>query len=109
MTTARTIAEAAPRPLAWDRGSAMIYGLNSLGAMALSAVSVMFFQDREHDAGEILAGTGFLVVLAWFISFVVAGFPGHRAGPAVAAEDFESLADPDLAAGLAELELEPAR
>ncbi|HEX9088228.1 MAG TPA: hypothetical protein VF867_11935 [Arthrobacter sp.] len=67
-----------PRPLTWDRGSALTYVLNSLGAMALSAVSVIFFQDREHDASEILAGTAFLVALAWVLSFVVAGTPLRR-------------------------------
>jgi hypothetical protein len=68
-------------PLAWDRGRVLTYALNSLGAMASSAVSVIFFQDRAHDAAEILAGTGFLVGVAWFISYVIAGPPLHRPPP----------------------------
>lgn len=76
----------APRPLAWDRGIALIYLANSAAAVVLSAISVTFFQDRGHDADEIIAGTGFLVGLAWFISFVAAGVPVQRAVPIPAKE-----------------------
>lgn len=84
------------RPLAWDRGRVLTYVLNSLGAMALSAVSVIFFQDRDHDPGEILAGTGFLVGVGWFISYVVAGPPLRRTQPGTAPDTIMDEPAPEV-------------